>query len=128
MLKRIICKKCGAKFPIKIGNKNNYWYKRARCPRCGTINTFLVTEKKTKFAVRTSEPPFLNFNVASAQLRQLFFGFTKFRFCDKLKMLPPSSRGLGHLLLRQKIRGFESRRRHKTKKRLLISLFFVRIE
>ncbi len=43
--KKITCRRCNAKFPIKVGVKNNGYRRSMNCPSCGTENTFWINEK-----------------------------------------------------------------------------------
>ena len=42
--KKITCRRCGNKFLVKIGSKNNNGDRKVNCPYCGTVNTFRVDE------------------------------------------------------------------------------------
>ena len=43
--KKITCRKCKTKFPIKVGSKNNGCIKKVNCPNCRMENIFRVDEK-----------------------------------------------------------------------------------
>jgi len=40
--KKVVCQKCGTKFPIKVGNKNNGYIKKINCPNCRMENRFKI--------------------------------------------------------------------------------------
>jgi len=42
--KRITCRRCNTKFPVKIGTKNDNHNRIVRCPYCGVDNVFRVDE------------------------------------------------------------------------------------